>query len=98
MPNIITEKGIEISDTQEIRDLIINGDDDQPGLQQIYGEDAVFESDSPDGQAVGIFAQAIRDVAEVILQTYNSFDPDKAVGVSLDNRIAYNGIRRKGVS
>ena len=98
MPNRLTEKGIEIADTEEIRDLIINGDDDQPGLQDIYGEDAIFETDSPDGQAIGIFAQGIRDVAEMILQTYNSFDPDKAVGVSLDNRIAYNGVRRKGIS
>ena len=98
MPTRLTDKGLEISDTEEIRDMIINGDDDVPGMQQIYGEDAVFDTDSPDGQAIGIFAQAIRDIAECILQTYNSFDPDKAVGVSLDNRCAYNGVRKKGIS
>lgn len=96
MPNQITENGIEIMSLEEIRDLIINGDDNTPGLRQIYGEDAVFDSDSPDGQLVGIFSQAVRDLEELILQVYNSFDPDKAVGVSLDARCAYNGVWRKG--
>ena len=96
MANQITKDGITIRSLEEIKDLIINGDDETPGLQQIYGEDAVFDSDSPDGQLVGIFAQAIRDVAELVLQVYSSFDPDQAVGVSLDNRVLYNGLRRKG--
>ena len=96
MPNQITKDGITIRSLEEIKDLIINGDDETPGLQQIYGEDAVFESDSPDGQLVGIFAQAIRDLEELGLQIYSSFDPDQAVGVSLDNRVLYNGLRRKG--
>ena len=96
MPNQITKDGITIRSLEEIKDLIINGDDETPGLQQIYGEDAVFDSDSPDGQLVGIFAQAIRDLEELGLQIYSSFDPDQAVGVSLDNRVLYNGLRRKG--
>ena len=49
MPNQITKDGITIRSLEEIKDLIINGDDETPGLQQIYGEDAVFDSDSPDG-------------------------------------------------
>ena len=96
MANQITKDGITIRSLEEIKDLIINGDDETPGLQQIYGEDAVFDSDSPDGQLVGIFAQAIRDVEELVLQVYSSFDPDQAIGVSLDNRVLYNGLRRKG--
>lgn len=96
MPNQITKDGITIRSLEEIKDLIINGDDNTQGLQQIYGEDAVFESDSPDGQLVGIFAQAIRDLEELALQVYSSFDPDQAVGTSLDNRVLYNGVRRKG--
>jgi hypothetical protein len=96
MPNQITKDGITIRSLEEIKDLIINGDDETPGLQQIFGEDAVFESDSPDGQLVGIFAQAIRDLEELALQIYSSFDPDQAVGISLDNRVLYNGLRRKG--
>ena len=96
MPNQITKDGITIRSLEEIKDLIINGDDETPGLQQIYGEDAVFDSDSPDGQLVGIFAQAIRDLEELGLQIYSSFDPDQAVGISLDNRVLYNGLRRKG--
>ena len=68
MPNQITENGIEIMSLEEIRDLIINGDDNTPGLRNIFGEDAVFDSDSPDGQLVGIFSQAVRDLEELILQ------------------------------
>ena len=98
MANQITKDGITIRSLEEIKDLIINGDEDTPGLQQIYGEDAVFDSDSPDGQLVGIFAQAIRDVEELALQVYSSFDPDQAVGTSLDNRVLYNGVRRKGAT
>jgi len=98
MANKITEKGIEIRSLEEIKDLIINGDDETDGLQKIFGEDAIFESDSPDGQLVGIFAQAVRDLEELILNTYNSFDPDKAIGISLDNRVAYNGVIRKGAT
>lgn len=98
MANSITKTGITIRSTEEIKDLIINGDENSPGLQQIFGEDAVFDSDSPDGQLVGIIAQAIRDVEEKVLQVYTSFDPDQAVGVSLDNRVLYNGLRRKGAT
>lgn len=98
MPNRITASGITIRSLEEIKDLIINGDNDVPGLQEIYGQDAIFETDSPDGQLVGIFAQAIRDLEELALQVYSSFDPDQAVGRSLDNRVLYNAIRRKGAT
>lgn len=98
MSNRITASGITIRSLEEIKDLIINGDGDVPGLQEIYGEDAIFETDSPDGQLVGIFAQAIRDLEELALQVYSSFDPDQAVGRSLDNRVLYNAIIRKGAT
>jgi uncharacterized phage protein gp47/JayE len=43
---------------------------------------------------VNIIAQAKTDVLELSQQIYNSFDPDKAVGTSLDARCAINGVIR----
>jgi uncharacterized phage protein gp47/JayE len=43
---------------------------------------------------INIIAQAKIDVLELLQQIYTSFDPDQAIGVSLDQRCAINGVFR----
>ena len=64
--------------------------------QGIYGEDINIDQSSPDGQLINIFAQAGVDIRELLVQIYNSFDPDNCSGKVLDSRCAINNIFRKG--
>ena len=63
-------------------------------LKGIYGSDINVDPDSPDGQAINIFAQAAIDLREVLADIYSGLDPDQASGIVLDQRVAYNGIIR----
>jgi uncharacterized phage protein gp47/JayE len=94
MPNAIDSSGLTIQTTPEIIAEILDGAPGYPGMRQIYGADINVEANSPDGQMVNIIAQAKTDVLELSQQIYNSFDPDKAVGTSLDARCAINGVIR----
>lgn len=98
MSNIINDSGIQTKTLDEIKESIVEGTSDAPGLKLIYGNDINIDSDTPDGQLVNIFALAIKDVLDLTVQTYNSFDPDLAVGRSLDMRCAINGATRRGAS
>lgn len=95
MPNAIDSTGIQTQTTPEIIAEILDGTPDYPGMRQIYGADINVAPNSPDGQMVNIVAQAKTDVLEFITQVYNSFDPDLAIGVALDQRCAINGVVRK---
>lgn len=64
--------------------------------QGIYGEDINVDQSSPDGQVINIFAQGGTDIRELLMQIYNSFDPDNCSGKVLDSRCAINNIFRKG--
>lgn len=88
MPNIIDQNGIQI---KEIMELV---SDLNSKLEIIYGSDINLDPETPDGQFVTIFSQAIRDIEELILGVGSSFDPDQAEGVILDQRVAINGIQR----
>lgn len=63
--------------------------------EAIYGADIDLSQDTPDGQMMMIFIQAILDTQDLITQVYNSFSPQTAIGVSLDQRVALNGIQRQ---
>lgn len=64
--------------------------------QTIYGPDINIASDTPDGQNINIVNQAALDQGDLLTQINNSFDPDQAVGVILDQRCALNGVQRQG--
>jgi uncharacterized phage protein gp47/JayE len=90
MPNTFDENGLTVNTlAQEVETL-------NTGLQDIYGNDINLDSNSPDGQLVNLFAQAIIDMLELIVQINNGFDPDRAVGRILDERCAINNIARAG--
>lgn len=95
MPNVIDSTGLTIQTYDEIVAEILNGTSDFPGFYAIYGADINVDPNSPDGQMVGIFAQGKLDVLEFLQQIFNSFDPDKAVGVALNARCAINGVIRQ---
>lgn len=90
MPDILDATGLTVKTFTELVTGLTTG------LQGIYGADINVDQNSPDGQEIGIFSQAGVDVRELIVDTYNSFDPDRAVGTVLDERVAINNIQREG--
>ena len=99
MPNNqIDSQGIHIQTYAEIISAIVNGTVDVKGLKQIYGTDINVDSNTPDGQWINILALSKQDILNLIVQDYNSKDPDQAVGVALDAVSQYCGIYRKGGS
>ena len=67
----------------------------QTEWQEIMGGDVNFESNTPDGQILQIFAQMCADYSEVARDIYNSFFPNKVGATVQDERYAINGIFRK---
>lgn len=63
--------------------------------QQLYGAYINIASDTPDGQQINAYIQANLDNLDLLAQIYNSFNPQNAVGVILDQRCAINGVIRK---
>lgn len=89
MPNAITSTGLTTASQAE---LVTNF---TTAMKSIYGADIDLDSDSPDGQMMMIFIQAVLDLEDLITQVYNMFDPDNAIGNILDQRVAINGIQRQ---
>lgn len=96
MPNIIDGSGIQIETYADILNAIINGTGDVPGLVTIYGSDINTGSNTPDGNFINIFALSKEDVLQLCVSLYDSFDPDQAVGVALDQIAQICGIARQG--
>jgi len=89
MPNSIGPTGLEVKTRAELIAEMTTA------FEGIYGTDINLDSDSPDGQMMGIFVQSVLDLEDLLVQIYNMFDPDNAVGVVLDQRVAINGIQRQ---
>lgn len=89
MPNILDADGLQVQSRDELVTYFT------AKYQQIYGNDINLGSDTPDGQMMNIYIQAILDIEDLLVQIYNSFDPDNAVGKVLDQRVAINGIQRQ---
>lgn len=90
MPDQLTADGLEVKTLPEITaDLKLD-------MERIYGDDINLESNSPDGQLIGILAQQGADMRELVVQVNAGFDPDRAVGRILDERVVINNISRRG--
>ena len=85
----ITETGIAVERLNEIHDRLVNG------FKGIYGQDIVVTPDSPDGQMIGLFSQALADINEVLTVMVQMLDPYQATGSWLEQRALYAGIRRR---
>lgn len=90
MPDTIDADGLQIKSLSEITAELV------AAFQTIYGADINVDSDSPDGQQIGIFAQNGVDIREVLERINAGFDPEQAEGVLLDQRVGINGIKRQG--
>lgn len=90
MTNAIDGAGIHTDSYQEIVSKL------QAKFKEIYGSDINLDSNSPDGQLIGIFSLALADFLALITQDYNSKDPDQAIGAALDGICALCGISRQG--
>lgn len=90
MPNIIDSSGLTTKTLTEIRDELV------AGFKVAYGDDINVDQDTPDGQAINLFALSVKDTLDALTQVYNSFDPDLAIGRTLDERVSINGIQRLG--
>lgn len=84
-----TPSGIQVQTFEEIYDELADG------YRGIYGADINLDPDSPDGQRVGIEAQARLDLQTYGLTLYQQFDPDFALGQSLNRIIKLAGITRR---
>lgn len=89
MPNSLTSQGLTTATQAELYQNILTL------MQNLYGSDINLQSDTPDGQLVNLFIQMILDMEDLLVQIYNSFDPDNAIGNVLDQRVAINGIQRQ---
>lgn len=89
MPNQVTATGLETATQTELVDQFTLS------FETIYGADINLDPDSPDGQMMMEFVQVVLDVEDLVTQVYNGFDPDNAIGVVLDQRVALNGIQRQ---
>ena len=89
MANTLDSNGLSLDTRSEIYSQM------QTEWQQIFGGDVNFNSNTPDGQVLQIFAQMCADYSEVIREAYNSFFPNKVGSTVQDERYAINGIFRK---
>lgn len=89
MPNQITADGIVTKTRAELLAEYT------AQYQTIYGPDVNLGSDTPDGQMMNIRIQEVLDLQDWVTQVYNSMNPDNAIGRTLDQRVAFNGIQRQ---
>lgn len=90
MPNTFDENGLTVKTVDEIRT------DLEDGFKAAYGDDINVEQNSPDGQMIGVMAQTAADILELLVQVYQSMSIEAAFGKTLDQRVALNGLLRKG--
>lgn len=81
MPNSLTPQGITIT-TQAEDVTFLTG-----WWEQIYGQGINIGPTTQDGQAIGIYAQALQDIKGVVVSVYNSRDINQCAGVQLDQLV-----------
>jgi uncharacterized phage protein gp47/JayE len=88
----VTEQGISAPTYEEILEYF------QTQARNIFGSDINLDADTQDGQLIAIVSAAFNDLNAQSIATYNSFNPQTAVGTALDNVVAVNGLVRKQAS
>lgn len=89
MSDSFDENGLQTATAPELLESL------QTAFKEIYGEDILLDSSTPDGQWLNILVQKGVDVRGLLMQLYNSFNPDNAQGAILDQRCAINNVFRK---
>ena len=81
--------GLHIPTYTDLRDQLIQE------AKSIFGEDIYLDSDSADYQLISILSKKIFDSYSLAQLVYNNRTPITAIGVGLDNAVAYANIKRK---
>lgn len=89
MSDSFDENGLQTATAPELLESL------QTAFKEIYGDDVLLDSSTPDGQWLNILVQKGIDVRGLLMQLYNSFNPDNAQGAVLDQRCAINNVFRK---
>lgn len=89
MPTQLGPNGLTIATQAELQAQY------ETAMRVIYGPDINVAPETPDGQMLNIFTQSVLDLQDLLLEIYNSFDPDLAISRVLDQRVAINGIQRQ---
>lgn len=89
MSDSFDENGLQTATAPELLESL------QTAFKGIYGDDILLDSSTPDGQWLNILVQKGVDVRGLLMQLYNSFNPDNAQGAVLDQRCAINNVFRK---
>lgn len=84
----ITDKGIEIDDLYTIQNRLVSA------FKSIYGDDVNLDSDTPDGQLLGLFSQELANIHQAVAFIVQMLDPYQATGHWLEQRAMYAGLTR----
>ncbi|MDF7667458.1 baseplate J/gp47 family protein [Orbaceae bacterium ESL0727] len=84
----ITDKGMIIDDFDTIRNRLVES------FKSIYGENVNLDSDTPDGQLLGLFSQELFNIHQSVSFIVQMLDPYQATGQWLEQRAMYAGLVR----
>ncbi|WP_026878535.1 baseplate J/gp47 family protein [Ignatzschineria larvae DSM 13226] len=85
----MTDKGIAIDDFDTIYKRLVEK------FRAIYGQDVNLDSDTPDGQLLGLFTQELSDIHQAVTFIVQMLDPYQAQGTWLEQRAMYAGLLRR---
>lgn len=63
--------------------------------RSIFGQDVYLGVDSQDYQLLALYARMWDELGSLMIDVYNSRNPNWATGTQLDTLVAFNGIRRR---
>lgn len=86
---IIDDKGVTVPNLDDVVDELADG------YRSIYGQDINIAPDSPDGQRIGIEAQARKDAMDTLAYAIQMHDPQYAQGKWADVIAKLTGIKRE---
>ncbi len=67
----------------------------QARFVESFGEDLATDSETPQGQIIGIFAETFAEIDEGLVQLVNAFGVDTAAGAQLDDLFSLANVERK---
>lgn len=92
MPDELTRNGLTVKTANELEAELISG------FKEIYGEEINLDSNTQDGQRIGLLVQMGIDLRELAKEIYNCGNPDYCRGPIQDVRYKLNNMTRKGGS
>jgi uncharacterized phage protein gp47/JayE len=85
----IDNTGLTINDLNDVYEYLTTQ------FKLIYGENINIDQNTPDGQIISIYSKLNADLQAALLQIYNGFDPDSAIGMELNKIIKLSAITRR---